>query len=210
MDPLPLDPRGYTGTYKLVGGQPSLDLINTLAWPATDREHDWFDPSTNVALWALEVGLIDDETRRGFDRARRDDPDQWASQLRAIRDLRQSLRSAIKPLALGEAPTPQSMDELNRMLAVAARRRRIDHETLQWSWSEPTTLVELMAPVIWNAGEVLTSIDRKRIGLCPTCDWLFHDTTRNRRRRWCDMADCGSRDKALRYYHRQKVGHHGP
>jgi hypothetical protein len=62
-----------------------------------------------------------------------------------------------------------------------------------------------MAPVVWNAGRVLTEIDHRRLGLCPSCDWLFHDTTRNRSRRWCDMGDCGSRDKSLRYYHRRKL-----
>ncbi|MGH2393401.1 MAG: CGNR zinc finger domain-containing protein [Candidatus Limnocylindria bacterium] len=48
-------------------------------------------------------------------------------------------------------------------------------------------------------------MDSKRLARCPSCDWLFHDTTRNRSRRWCDMADCWSRDKALRYDHRSKT-----
>ena len=206
MDPLPLDPGTYQGTYKLVGGQPSLDFINTVSWPGTAREHDWFEPATNVTLWASELGLIDDSTRRRLEQARSRDPKEWASQLEEVRALRRSLRTALSPLARGETPPPRSINRLNRLLAAACRRRHLDPETLQWSWTTPQSLVEIMAPVVWNAGEVLTSVAPERLRHCPSCDWLFHDSTRNGSRRWCDMADCGSRDKALRYYHRHKAG----
>jgi predicted RNA-binding Zn ribbon-like protein len=93
---------------------------------------------------------------------------------------------------------------LNRLLHRAGRRRTIDPTSLEWSWPVPANLAEMVDPVVWNAGDVLTTIDRGRLRYCPSCDWIFHDTTRNRSRRWCDMRDCGSRDKALRYYHRRK------
>jgi predicted RNA-binding Zn ribbon-like protein len=32
---------------------------------------------------------------------------------------------------------------------------------------------------------------------------VFYDTTKNGRRRWCDMSTCGNRAKAAR--HREKV-----
>ncbi len=37
-----------------------------------------------------------------------------------------------------------------------------------------------------------------------SCGWLFLDTTKNRSRRWCSMAYCGNRVKALRFYHNKK------
>jgi predicted RNA-binding Zn ribbon-like protein len=39
--------------------------------------------------------------------------------------------------------------------------------------------------------------DWPRLKVCadPTCRWAFLDTSRNRSRRWCDMADCGNRAK---------------
>ena len=205
MDAVPLDPGTYGGTYKLVGGQLSLDLINTVSWPGTPREHDWFEPATNITLWAVEVGLIDDEARRTLKETQSKNPEGWSSELAAVRTIRNSLRAAISPVARGESPDTQSIDRLNRSLVGACARRRLDSETLKWSWPVPTTMVELMAPVVWNAGEVLSNIDPQRLGHCPSCDWLFHDATRNRSRRWCDMEDCGSRDKALRYYHRRKL-----
>ena len=36
------------------------------------------------------------------------------------------------------------------------------------------------------------------------CGWVFLDETKNRRRRWCSMKDCGNRAKARRHYARQR------
>jgi predicted RNA-binding Zn ribbon-like protein len=39
------------------------------------------------------------------------------------------------------------------------------------------------------------------VRLCAdaSCAWLFLDTTRNRTRRWCDMKECGNRNKVRRF-----------
>jgi predicted RNA-binding Zn ribbon-like protein len=44
----------------------------------------------------------------------------------------------------------------------------------------------------------------RRLRICRNCNWLFIDRSRNGSRRWCDMAVCGNRQKARRYYHRRK------
>ncbi|MGH7701051.1 MAG: CGNR zinc finger domain-containing protein [Gemmatimonadales bacterium] len=40
---------------------------------------------------------------------------------------------------------------------------------------------------------------------CPSCGWFFLDASKNRSRRWCSMATCGSSAKARRYYRRRKA-----
>jgi len=59
------------------------------------------------------------------------------------------------------------------------------------------------------AGEALSlfcSRKSARIGMCGggLCGWLFLDESRGKRRRWCDMKDCGNREKARRYYRQQQ------
>jgi predicted RNA-binding Zn ribbon-like protein len=48
---------------------------------------------------------------------------------------------------------------------------------------------------------LLTSDALARVRLCAdtSCAWLFLDTTRNRTRRWCDMKECGNRNKVRRF-----------
>jgi len=46
-----------------------------------------------------------------------------------------------------------------------------------------------------------------RLKVCgsPDCRWAFVDTTRNRSRRWCDMAGCGNRAKNRAWRGRQTL-----
>jgi len=60
----------------------------------------------------------------------------------------------------------------------------------------------LLGIVVAAAG----SDDWLRLKTCrnSSCRWAFYDTTRNRSAVWCDMATCGSRAKARRYYERRR------
>lgn len=49
-----------------------------------------------------------------------------------------------------------------------------------------------------------TFSEPQRLKICPNCQWLFLDRSRNLSRTWCDMTVCGNRAKASRHYRRQK------
>jgi len=199
MSPVALDAGGYDGTYKLVGGEPALDLVNTISWPGTAREHDWLDRGSNLTAWAAAAGLIGAETRRRLDAL---PPATIRTDLVQVRRIRGLLARVLTPLAHGGRPAPEEIEELNDLAQKACRRRRIGSRSLAWEWETPKRLPEVLAPVVWSGAQLVTSGDHSRLGYCPGCEWLFVDATRNHSRRWCDMDDCGSRDKALRYYHR--------
>jgi predicted RNA-binding Zn ribbon-like protein len=42
--------------------------------------------------------------------------------------------------------------------------------------------------------------------VCPNCQWLFIDRSKNRSRTWCDMAVCGNRAKARLHYRKKTTG----
>lgn len=44
----------------------------------------------------------------------------------------------------------------------------------------------------------------ERMKICPNCEWLFLDKSRNRSRNWCDMTVCGNRAKARLHYRKRK------
>jgi predicted RNA-binding Zn ribbon-like protein len=180
MEPVILDPGDYDGTYKLVGGEISLDLVNTVSWPNTAREHDWLDRPGNVTAWAVAAGIISEQSREALDaRAQA----RLGKELGQVCQVRCDLRNVLWPLAFGEQPTGEAVEKLNKWVHQICIRRRIDPENHQWTWIDPSTLEDIFAPVIWNAAHVLTRLDRKRIGHCPSCNWIFYDTTRNRSRR---------------------------
>ena len=43
----------------------------------------------------------------------------------------------------------------------------------------------------------------ERLKSCDHCRWVFHDTSKNCRGRWCSMAACGGRAKARAYRRRR-------
>ncbi|AHX16352.1 hypothetical protein CH75_13605 [Dyella jiangningensis] len=191
MDALDLDPGDYGGTYKLVGGRPSLDFVNTISWPETEREHDWLSSPENARRWFAAVALP-------FPRGK-------AVDLPALHKARLLLARVLRPLAHGEHIPANTIAELSRAVARAYQGRVIDPPSLAWHWPAPQNAADALAPILLDAAELVTAGDHERLRFCPSCDWLFEDHTRNGQRRWCDMADCGSRDKARRYYHRSKA-----
>jgi predicted RNA-binding Zn ribbon-like protein len=78
----------------------------------------------------------------------------------------------------------------------------------RWVWqNEGKSLPEyVLWPIAQAATELLTSEELKLVRWCeaPDCQWLFLDHSRNRSRRWCDMASCGNRAKARRHYQRTR------
>lgn len=189
MDPLDLDPGDYKGSYKLVGGRPSLDLINTVSWPGTPRCHDWLDAPSNLKRWLAAEAV----------------PHGKQLDLEVARRVRGILADALHPMCRSQRPSREAVDRLNALVVRAAERRVIDPHSLEWTWLAPETAIDVFAPVIFDAADLMANAARDRLRHCPSCDWVFLDQSKNGTRRWCDMADCGSRDKARRYYTRGKA-----
>jgi len=200
MEAIALNAGSYEGTYKLVGEEVSLDFVNTISWPGMEREHDLLDRPENFTAWAHAAGLLPKSKVRALN-------DRSAAvnkhELEQVHKIRNDLYKVLRPLAFNEAIPAAAIEKLDRLIRTANQQRKLDAKTHQWTWVEAHSFVEVLAPVIWNAGWILTDTDHSRIKHCPSCDWIFYDNTRNGSRRWCDMEDCGSRDKALRYYHRK-------
>ncbi len=64
----------------------------------------------------------------------------------------------------------------------------------------------LDAATAHSALSLVANPEPDRLKICPNCEWLFLDRSRNRSRTWCDMAVCGNRTKAKRRYRRNKEG----
>ena len=201
MEKVKLDAGDYTGTYKLIGEEISLDFINTVSWRDTEWEHEWLHDPANFIAWALAAKLVDSRTAKAM---KSRPAAELMKELAQVHATRADLYTILTPLSFNKKPGEEAILKLDTMVHKVFRHRHIDSKKQEWVWDTPHTLAEILAPVIWNAAHIITNVDHTRISHCSGCNWIFYDKTKNRSRRWCDMEDCGSRDKSLRYYHRQK------
>jgi predicted RNA-binding Zn ribbon-like protein len=188
---------------ELVGGDVSLDLVNTGSGEP-GRSADKLRGYDDLVTWARRVELVGEERAERLRRVASTDHVGAAAALERAR----ALRDVIYRLFAGEAPRAEDVEALGRAAAEAAAARRLeptpDGYALVWPASDD--LDQILWPVALSATELLTSDDRHRVKQCAseTCDWLFLDQSRNRSRRWCDMRECGNRAKARRFQARQR------
>lgn len=165
----------------------ALGLVNSDWWRGRpDRRLDKLAEDDWLTAYAEEAGLgaLGPPT---------------ASERRALAELRGRLR------ALVESPS-QDLSALDEYTSGAALRRRVvDGELVlepvrrDWSWA----LSEIAASFV----ELVAHRDPARIKVCANhdCQWSFYDESKNRSRRWCGAASCGTADKVRRFRARQRA-----
>lgn len=168
-----------------------LEFANTLIdW--RDPGDDHLEDPTVAMAWA---GSLDLDVARP----------PTGAQLAATRETRALIDRVFRPIAAGDHPVPDDVDALRVRYAVAVDRaglERHDH-TYRLTWpagDAARTWTDVEDHVVASAIDLLRHGPLARVGACPQCHWLFLDTSRNGRRRWCSMAACGGRDKARRWY----------
>jgi predicted RNA-binding Zn ribbon-like protein len=69
----------------------------------------------------------------------------------------------------------------------------------------------ILGPITLSALTLLMEKDLSRTKRCEglECGWLFFDTTKNKRRRWCEMRVCGNRAKVRAARARKRVAERG-
>lgn len=198
--------RGYH--FKLVGGHPALDFINTVHDWSVPEPHDYLSEFAEAIRFGKATGLL---TRADDLRFR---PQIARVELTRLRELRALLKRIFQMLLSGQAPSNMDLGKLSADLAEAARATRLMVATRTRRSSQVAVTREITAEnagnallrlrIVEAAATLLVSDAMLRVKSCPTCGWLFLDVSKNRSRRWCSMDTCGAVAKSQRYYRRLK------
>jgi predicted RNA-binding Zn ribbon-like protein len=201
-------------TMKLVGGDPCLDFVNTVggrvpaagAAPARVRD-DKLRSYRDLVAFALRARLVDQATGRRLLRRAQARPRAATAALRRAQLFREALYRTLQALARGRPPAPADLAAINAEIK-ATRAREVlagGGEGLRWEWRGPERLESPLWPIVRAAAALLPSAGRVKVGQCggEDCGWLFLDRSRNRRRQWCTMEDCGNLAKVRRFRERQ-------
>jgi predicted RNA-binding Zn ribbon-like protein len=199
-------------TLELLGGRACLDFINTIDPRVGERRHDYLASYADLAQWSAHAQLLTAEQVDALLRAAARHPhDASALFARAIA-LRETLYRVFVAVAGEREPAAADLAAVHSAYVEMMTQAQLVAEEKGFAWQWPTgaqVLDQLLWPIIRSAVDLLTAPEVRRVRVCPgldDCGWLFLDSSKSGRRRWCSMESCGSRAKMRRYYARTHAG----
>ncbi len=197
--------------FDLNAGRLCLDFTNTVrARPLSDKI-DLITSYEDLLTWAHQATILTPRDVATLAEAARDLPRAAAEALAQARQLREALYGVFSARAAGLPADGADLRTINKAIGKAMTRAGLVPAAgggFEWSWPEAPLGVDRVAWwVARSASELLTSRDLTGVRECAgyDCGRLFMDGTKNRSRRWCDMASCGNRAKGRRHYERRKA-----
>ena len=196
----------------LVGPYPedlSLGFVNTLSWRGRSEPVETLHSAADLFNWIERSEVL---PRASIAEARnwaRDHEKQAAHGFAKAIEVREALFAIFSAIAAGAGVAREGFQTLEAALTRAPHRARLVPMANGYAWSGPVrriTIDEVLAPILWSAGDLLVRAEDRRIRCCANdeCLWLFIDQSKTNSRRWCDMRSCGNRAKAQRHYARSK------
>jgi predicted RNA-binding Zn ribbon-like protein len=189
--------------HRFTGGALALDTANTVVLRGDpDRTFDRFADPVEIARFAAAAGTFRAAELGGRALAA-PDPHAVAPVVVAMREATDRLfRGAV----LAGGADAGEMAAFLRACAeglCGAQGERLCAP--QRPFGDPAKPLAFEAALAVSALSLLAGETMARIRICPNCNWLFLDRSRNSSRLWCDMAVCGNRQKASRHYKRRKA-----
>jgi predicted RNA-binding Zn ribbon-like protein len=190
----------------LIGGDAALDFVNTVSG-RDQAPRDRLASYTSLLEWAALVSLVPEKHLQTLEREAENEPGAAATALARAKALREALFAVITGTVTGKTPAKGSLALLRGqwIAGVDAHELRFDVGRLSIELRNDAVNFDLIAATIaYRMIEYVLPlpIDRLRICQGPNCSWVFIDSSKAGRRRWCDMAVCGNAAKARRFHAR--------
>lgn len=207
------DGAGPFAPLELIGGRVCLDFVNSVDPRAGDHQRDYLTSYADLARWSEYAHVLREGQAAGLLLAAARHQDEAAAVFERAITLRETLYRVFTASASGAAPSSSDLTMLRTAYGETIARSQLvptpNQDGYRWSWPDGTlALDQMLWPITWSAVELLTSPELRRVKICPglgDCGWLFLDTSKSGRRRWCSMESCGSRSKMRRYYARTRA-----
>ena len=196
------------GTLTPVGGNLCCNFINTVyAWRGNNL-HEYFETYDDFIAWCIKLQVGSSTQLNTLQNQAKQKPKASENALKKIKEIRLLLyRFLSATAAKNYKELKQLLPEVNVLISESMSHLGFELEKKRLILNFEQNQIDLLHPVwitIHSLYELLTAENADRIKECPRCGWIFLDTTKNGKRRWCAPAECGTADKMKRYYKRKK------
>jgi predicted RNA-binding Zn ribbon-like protein len=192
----------------VIGGDAALDFVNTV----TGRDQaprDWLDSYARLLDWAAFVHLVPKRVLRALDRKAQNEPAAAARALVRAKTLREALFDLFTAILSKRAPPKRTLARLREhwVNGIKAHELRFRDGHVAAELRNDTVDLDLIASIVaCRTVQRVLPLPSDRLRIChgPNCSWLFVDSSKAGRRRWCDMAVCGNAAKTRRFRGRSR------
>ncbi|PJK20774.1 CGNR zinc finger domain-containing protein [Mycolicibacterium goodii] len=179
-----------------IGGHPALDLANTVfdrREPEPDNE--LLKSARDIGNWFKASGLA------GARQAAAVSGIAGEPFVDRIHEVREASAEIFGAIAADKAPAAAALGLLFASAASGLADNAVDLDGTKprlslAGWRDPDVVTAALAML---SIEGFYTLPRERLRSCPRCEWLFLDTSRGGKRRWCSMQICGNREKVSRH-----------
>ena len=182
-------------SFQFIAGNLALDFANTVHSAGAEDPQDDLTTPADLQRWVDAAGLLKGSSWRCS-----------AAELANLKSLRQAVYRGFSGQLVSGAATNTGLALLNIHVRAAFSEAQIGFEQngYQLISSSKRPIERLRFEIVRAAMDLLLSGDYKRVRQCAgeSCTWLFLDSSRNGRRRWCEMQACGNRAKVRRFRQR--------
>ncbi len=192
--------------HDVVAGHSAMDFVNTVTAWDDPQPTDWIDGYPRLIEWAVRAAVVDVETADVLAARSVTESPEAARALARAKLLRQALHGIMTAL-IDDLPVPADMVGTVERIWKAALGRAIlaagdpGSGRLDLRHDVTSSGLDLITDrVAMSAMALLQTFPQGRARVCAGrhCGWLYIDTSKGGRRRWCDMATCGNAAKARR------------
>jgi len=183
---------------RLDGGRLCLDFVNTIHDRYAVEVEDYICEPERFVQWCVRAGAC----RSGEHIAAPEGAGQRAELMRKVRTLRHHLHALLTSRIDGVPPPADAVNCLDQWLHRAWASRSLELDG-QMHWRDDAYNVWLpLKRIALDALDLISNPSVSQLRRCAntsSCGWLFLDTSKNQRRRWCAMETCGTVVKMKRY-----------
>lgn len=186
----------------LEGGRPCLDFVNTVSARYPERGSEYLNSPEDFLAWLRRVGFLTEEELR---KAERELPGAGKEFMDEVIAVREAIYAVFRDISELNEVSDMALANFNICLRQAYEQIQLEKTETALRRAFRNSSFTPLFHLLLLAEEILLKCELwPRIRACPSCGWLFLDTSKGGRRRWCNMQACGSQVKARRWYQRNK------
>ena len=185
---------------RLDSGCLCLDFVNTIHDRYALEIEDYLQQPQRFLEWCVRAGALhpDDSVRAPRTAHQR------AALMREVESLRDHLHALFAARIDDRRAPADAVRGLDRWVHLAWAGQSLGADGhLHWRKDAGDARLPLKR-IALDALDLLGCTPASHLRRCAntsSCGWLFLDTSKNQRRRWCAMETCGTADKIQRYRH---------